>query len=318
MDDEQCDDSYPSNEEILNFICGQNSKCCDPRQIDDNMEHRKSSNVEEGLCTSTEKSSHNVVRAIHSMTNHNDSIKSVLSLDAISFDDEHIVQQNSCNVRIIDTDKSSSQSIQMAMKNTEEDHSPSAGESSKNKEYAALNTTTKSVLYIKHKTTCHWYPLQSHNFHHCNNNSVIPSAVEETEHHSTFQEEESFHHQDTTNETRSHAHNNENTIGLEMATNFGQLLLDSSNKLTEETLTSSVSSYNINALSVEGEYTENKLYTCECNTADDAVYIPMHLFDLYQNIVEQFDDKAHSPTSTIEGECIDPKIAIQANKHTAV
>lgn len=311
MDDGQCNDSYPSNEEILNYICGQNSKCCDARQIDDN---RKSPNEEERLCTSTEKFGHNIGKAIHSMTNHDDCIKSVLSLDTVSFDDEHIVQQNSCNVRIIDTGEGSSQNIQMAMNNTEEDHSLSAEESSKNEAYATLNTTTKSVLYIKHKTTCHWYPLhKSHTLHLCSNSSVTSTVVEKTKHDSTLQEGESFHHEDTTNGTSSHAHNSENTIDIEITTNFGQLLLDSSDKLTEKTLTSSVSSYSINVLSVKGEYTENKLSTCECNTVDDAVYIPMQLCDLYQNVVKQFDDKAHLPTSTTEGEYIDPNIAVQEN-----
>ena len=311
IDNEQCEDDYPSNEEILNYICGQNSKCCDSRQSDDSMEYRKSSKAEEWLCNSMEKSGHDIVKATHSMTYHDDSNESVSFLDAKRFEDEDTVQQNSYNLQITHTCKGSNQNRQMAENNTEEDPSLTAEESSKNRLYVTLNANAKSIPYIKHNISS-LLQNRSHNLHHCSNTSIILPIVDQPKHDSTVQGE-SCYHQNSINGTMPQAHNNVDTISIEVAANSGQLSFDSSDELTEET---SVSSYGVNASSVEGEYTESTLSSC--NVVDDVVYIPMQLHDLYQNIVKQFDGKVHSPISTIESDYVDQNIAIQAKKHTAV
>ena len=44
---ESCDDIYPSNEEILNYVCGQNFLCHDSKHINKNVECDELLNTEE-------------------------------------------------------------------------------------------------------------------------------------------------------------------------------------------------------------------------------------------------------------------------------
>ena len=115
--DEQHDDGHPSNEEILNYVCGQGVKCYNPR-------HNESSELHEtkvDLCTLTNND--NREEAVDSMISHDDhDIKSLLLLEKRTLKDD--------NVQTLDKD--GSRSIQAVTNNTEEDCSLSAVQSTTN------------------------------------------------------------------------------------------------------------------------------------------------------------------------------------------
>ena len=274
---EQCDDGYPSNEEILNYVCGHNLRYCDSSQTNENMEYKKLSKAEEGILAPSNCS-----------MSSDDTTK--LKLDEKVISDPHDVS-DFC-------DKDSSQNIQtMANNDTEEDYVLSTI-ASQNKLYVTLNTNTKLIpdkVCILHNTTC--------------GNIMLP-IVEQVNHNLAPQQEENFSQQKEAHSAMLHTCSNERIINMDMA-NSDQLSLDSSSKLTEETLTSSVSSYSINTSLVEGEYIENR-----SPTHSAIVHcIPIQSPSFHQNNVKHFDGNKYSTTTIIEGEYVDRNIAVQQNKH---
>ena len=284
---EQRDDIYLSNEEILSYVCGHNLRYCDSRQTNENMESKKLSKAEEGL----------LVPSNRSMTN-SDTTKLILKLDKKPMS-EHDIS--------VFYDHGSCQNIQTMENNTEGDHVLSAV-ASQNKPYVTLNANTKlspdhDKVCMLHNTTCsHCYSK------HCGSN-MLP-IVEQVNHDNLAEQEEKFSQQKEANRAMSHKCNNERAINMDA--NSDQLSLDSSGKHTEETLTSSVSSYSINTSLAEGDYIENRspmhstIVSC----------ITMQSPNFHQNNVKHFDDNTCSITTAIEGEYVDRNIAVQQNKHT--
>ena len=112
--DEQHDDGHPSNEGVLNYICGQGVKCYNPMH-NDNSELFE---TEVDLCASINND--NTEEVVDSMVSHDDhDIESLLLLE------ERTLKGGSLQT----FDQSSSQSIQAVAINTEEDHSLSAVQS---------------------------------------------------------------------------------------------------------------------------------------------------------------------------------------------
>ena len=101
---EQCDESYPSNEEILHYVCGGYNL-----RSNEVMEFKKLPKVEEGLHTG------NIEQAIHSTTSHNET----KSLEEESLIDDINQQQSHRGV----CDKDSN--LQAMENNTAEGHPPS-------------------------------------------------------------------------------------------------------------------------------------------------------------------------------------------------
>ena len=136
---EQCDKSYPSNEEILHYVCGGHNL----RSIKV-MEFKKLPKVEEGLQTG------NIDKAIHSTTSHNET----KSLEEESLIDD--INQRQSHHGVCDKDSN----LQAAENNTAECHPPSTVPS-QNKLYVTLNTNTNMLpdkIYIMHKATCYdWH-----------------------------------------------------------------------------------------------------------------------------------------------------------------
>ena len=307
--DEQHDDICLSNEDILNYICGQNLNDCNPGQINESMKYKEIPKPDEDLNTS----GNNIEETLNPSINHS-CIKSVVQLDKKCLNDNSILQQNNHDVQ--DFEKDSNQSIQEAEDNSEEAHTFSTAES-QNKLYVILKTNAKSVpekIYIEHNTTCHWYPLQDKSIgtHQCS--SIALPIVDQSKYDNALQE--SFSHQNNTNREILHTCNDENTSKTEMVATFDQLSSDSSDKPTEDTLTTSVSSYGTNSSLAEGDYVENTSFTS--SSIDDVICIPMQSHNLHPNTVTPLDDELCLPTTAIEGEYVDSNIAVQHNKHTVV
>ena len=112
--DGQQDDGYPSNEEILNYVCGQGVKCYDPRQNDGS----ELLETEVDLCTLTNNDNR---EAADSMISHDDH-----NTESLSLLEERTLEGD--NVQTFDKD--GSHSIQRMINNT--DHSFSAVESKAN------------------------------------------------------------------------------------------------------------------------------------------------------------------------------------------
>lgn len=110
--DEHYDDDNPSNEEILNCVCGQSVKCYDPRQSNEKSESKELSKTEENLCSLA----NNSIRGepVDPMISHNyHGIESFLQLEEQTLEGDTVQT----------FDKDSSQSIQAEANITEVDHS---------------------------------------------------------------------------------------------------------------------------------------------------------------------------------------------------
>ena len=282
---EQCDESYPSNEEILNYVCGHNLKYCDSRQtINENVEYKKLSKAEEGLLLSSNN-------------------ESILRIGQKTMGDHDVS---------VFYDKGSSQNIQTMSNNiTEEDHAFSTSTVvSQNKPYVTLNTNTKLIpdkVCILHNTSCHCHCKYDYSEH---DNVMLP--VVEQVNHNLAQQGENLSEQKEAHKAILHACNDERTISMHMA-NSDQLSLDSSSKLTEETLTSSVSSCSINMSLAGGEYIENGSPSHRAIISCIPIQSPTNF---HQNNVKHFDGNKCLTTTAIEGEYVDRNIAIQQSKHT--
>jgi len=313
---EQCNDTYPTNEEILNYVYGQDSSCNDLGQINRNMEFKELSVIEEGLCIST-NCSINTEETLNSTGNHES--KSVLPLDKEDFNDNNMFpQQDNHNVTMF-FEKDSSQSPQaITNTNNNRDHTLA----SENKLYVTLSNDTKSVpdkTCVKHGTSsCHCYPLQNKKNdtpgfpHHCD--SIIPRVEEQAKHDSLVQQDYCFPQHTNANRPMTLTHSTDSTTVMEMV-NPDQLSLDSSDKLTEDTLTSSVSSYSINNSLIEGDYIEHRTPTL-IDGVDNVIHISVQPQNFYQNNMIHFDGKICPKTTAKEGEYVDHDIAVQQYKHS--
>ena len=278
--DKSCDDdTYPSNEEILNYICGHGLRS------NEATECKNLTKAEEGIPTLTNNSV------------NNDETKSV---DNESLNDI-IQQQNNCGV----CDKDSN--LQAVANDTEEDEDRAHSTvPSQNKplNYVTLNTNTDSVpnkIYIAHNTMCYWHsPLKDKDNadfpQHCG--SIIPMA----KYNNSIQEKKGF-----SQCNRSHAY--KSIIETEIA-NCDQFSSESSDKVTESTLVSSVSSHNVDMSFVEGDYIDNKSPTH--SVEDDVICIPAKSHNFHQNVVTHFDE-TFLTTTAIEGEYVDYNNAVQQN-----
>lgn len=135
--DEQHDDGHPSNEEILNYICGQGVKCYNPIH-NDNSELFE---TEVDLCASINND--NTEEAVDSMVSHDDhDIESLLLLE------ERTLKGGSLQT----LDKGGSQSIQAVANSTEEDCSLSAVQSKTNLNdivsHSRINTDTTNIEVV--------------------------------------------------------------------------------------------------------------------------------------------------------------------------
>ena len=124
---EQCDESYPSNEEILHYVCGGHNL-----RSNEVMEFKKLPKVEEALHTG------NIEQAIHSIINHNET----KSLDKESLIDD--INQRQSHHDVCDEDSN--------LQAVEHDVNISLQEG----EYIENKSPTHSVKDE--------IPMQSHNF----------------------------------------------------------------------------------------------------------------------------------------------------------
>ena len=283
---EQCDDSYPSNEEILNYVCGHNLRYCDSRQTNENVVYKELSKAEEGL----------LVPSSHlTMTNS----ESILRIGEKTMSDHDVS---------VFCDKENNLNIQTVTNNKIEENHVLSTVASQNKPYVTLNANTKLVpdkICILHNTSCHCHRKYDYSEQHDN---IIVEQVN----HNLGQQGENLSEQKEAHRPMLHIWNNERTVSVDMA-NSDQLSLDSSSKLTEETLTSSVSSCSINISLAGGEYIENgspsHSATINC--------IPIQSPTSFNN-VKNFDGSKHLTTTAIEGEYVDRNIAVQQGKHTTI
>lgn len=285
--DGQCDDGYPSNEEILNYVCGHNLKYCDSRQTNENVEYKKLSKAEEGLG----------VPSNHSTMSNNEL---TLRIGKKTMSDHDVS---------VFCDKSSSQSIQAVTNNKiEEDHALSTV-ALQNKPYVTLNANTKLIpdkVCILHSTSHHCHCKYDHSEQH--DNIMLP--IVEQVNHNLAQQGENLSEQKEACRAMSHTCNNERTVSMDMA-NSDQLSLDSSSKLTEETLTSSVSSCSINMSLAGGDYIENG------SPSHSAIISCIPIQSPTRNNVKHFNGNKCLTTTAIEGEYVDRNIAVQQSKqHT--
>lgn len=297
--DEEHDDSYPNHEEVLNYLCGKNLKHWDLGQNSTNMECKEISKVENDIHPST----NNVVNIGGQMYSSN--TKSVINLEENK--DNNCEQLNDQDVPIVYKDNS-----QTVINGTEEDYALCTGES-QNKLYVTLKTNIKLAPDGMYTTTCHWHPSQKNNEYSdypCHRGSIILLTDKEVIDDSAVQQEKDFSRQNNTIAKMSHGCHNESSNSMQMEVNSDDLSLDSSDKLTEDTLVSSISLYSVNASSVEGDYIENKSPTH--NTIDDVVYIPMQPHDFHQSNVT-FGDKTFPLNTVMDGAYVGHDIAFQQN-----
>ena len=154
---EKCDDSCPSNEEILKYVCGDHNL-----RSDKILEIKKLSKTGEESLTN----SGNIEQAV---INQNETT----SLDRESLNQQHDVSDKDGNPQAV-------------INNTAEDHPPSIVPS-QNKLYVILNTNTNLVpdkLYITH----HWDSLQKgkdnsnlNSLHHCGNIAIHNNSLQQLE-----------------------------------------------------------------------------------------------------------------------------------------
>ena len=291
--DEEHNNSYPNHEEVLNYLCGKNLKGHD---IGKNVECRELSKAGKDIYPSTV----NIGGQLYS-----DSTKSVILLEENDFNkDNSFQQQNSHDVPIFYKDSS-----HIVINSSEEDYAQSTGESQK-RLYVTLKTNVKLAPNGMYMTNCQWYPSQKSNDYSdypCHHGSIMLLTDRQVKDNSAVQQEDL----PIANEVMSHGCYSKSSNNMQMEVNSDELSLDSSDKLTEDTLVSSVSSYSVNACSVNEDYIENKSPTH--NVIHDVVYIPIQPHNFHQNNVTHFDDKTF-PLSTVgDGDYVDHNIAIQPN-----
>lgn len=288
--DEHCSDSYPTNEEILNYVCSRNSRYYDGREINENMECQEiSETTEEGLCTSA-NSCDNSKEAIYSTVDC-DNTKSVLLLNRKSVQDGIVFQQKDTHDVAVFCDKESNLRIQEAIANGDKDHI----HSSQNEHYVILNNSTTSVpnKVCDEHTTCHCYPLYKDSKTKCISLQDMKFS--------------------SNNKAMSQVYNSECTE----ITNSEQLSLDLSDKFTEDTLTSSLSSCSINISLVEVDYIKFKSPIATNNEADRVNQIPIQSKNVHQTLLTHLDGPNYSITTAAEGEYIDHNIAVQQTHRTS-
>ena len=286
---EENDDGYLSNEDILNYVCGQNLRYCNSNQT---MECKSSSKVEEGVLASSN----------HSMANDNVT-ESVLMLgEKITGGDIFQPHYNDNDTPVFNScGKSSNQNTYQTLENiTEEDHVLPTIES-QNKPYVTLNANTKLAsdkICNLGKTICYSHQLMTlenskNNFYNSKGSIIYAMADQVNQDNSAYKKEEV--------RSPSASCYNHRTTNEEMA-NSDQVSLDSGDKLTEDTLVSSASLYSITTSSLaEGDYIESR--------GDAVSSMPNQLPSTSQGTANQFDGK-ECPMTTIEGEYFDCNTAI--------
>ena len=294
--DEEHDNSYSDHEDVLNYLCGKNFKGCDLGQNTENMEYKEISKAEKNIHSSTNNVG-NIGRQTYSNTT-----KSVIILEENNVN--NFEQLNDQDVPVINKDNS-----QTVINGTVEDYASSTGES-QNKLYVTFKTNIQLAPDGTHMATSHWHPSQKSNDYSdcpCHHGSIILLTDRQVKDNSTIQQEKDPSHQDNAISKMSHGCHNESSNSMQIEVNSDELSLDSIDKLTEDTLVSSISSYSVNASSVEGDYIENK--SSAHNTIVDVVYIPMQP---HENNVT-FGDKAFPINTVMDGAYVGYDIAFQQN-----
>ena len=207
----------------------------------------------------------------------------------------------------------SSQNIQMITNNTKDDYDIQCTGESQNRLYVTLNA---NVVLDPDVTTCYAKQKSKNNdsdcSHHCG--TVNLPKIENVKYDDAVQN--GFSHQSNANRAISYRCKNKSTSSIEMAANSDQHSLDSNDKLTEDTLTTSVSSCGINASLVEGDYINNK--SSAYSAINDVNCIPMQTHNFHQNTMMSLDNEMCLPTTAAVGEYVDCNIAVQQNTHMAV
>ena len=277
---EQNDDGYLSNEDILNYVCGQNLRYCNSKRT---MECKKLSKAEDGL----------LVPSNHSMAN-DDGTKSVLMIREKMTDDDIFQQHNDNDLPVFNScGKNRNQNIHQTLENITEGEHVLPTRESQNKPYVTLNANTK----LTSGKVCNLNGMASennkNNFCNGSGNIIHVMADQVNQDNSVYKKE------GIKSTSDSATCSNQATIIMEMA-NSDQLSLDSGDKFTEDTLVSSVSLYSITTSLAEGDYVENR--------GDVISSMPIQLPS--QGIADQFDIKECSMTTIIEGEYVDRNTAI--------